>query len=224
MLPENQIICGDCLEVMKDWPDNCVDLVLTDPPYGIGLEYADYDDTEANWYSMMTDIIPECRRVAAMTIMPSCQINRLDWIYRTFPPNWLICWYKGSPGTLSYVGFNDWEALLVYGKRKGVQMHDYFYAQPTAFDNGHPCPKPLAWAMWLIERASKPNDIVVDGFVGSGTVCEAAKRLGRRYIGIDISEEYCKIARQRLEAVETGVPVKEQNAGQMALFPPGAVK
>ena len=35
-MPENTIICGDCLEVMKDWPDNCVDLVLTDPPYGIG--------------------------------------------------------------------------------------------------------------------------------------------------------------------------------------------
>ena len=36
MIPENSIITGDCLEVMKDWPDNCVDLVLTDPPYGIG--------------------------------------------------------------------------------------------------------------------------------------------------------------------------------------------
>jgi len=42
--------------------------------------------------------------------------------------------------------------------------------------------------------------------------------LGRRYIGIDISEKYCEIARQRLEAVDTGVPVKEQRAGQMALF------
>jgi DNA modification methylase len=42
--------------------------------------------------------------------------------------------------------------------------------------------------------------------------------LGRRYIGIDISEEYCKIARQRLEAVDTGVPVKEQRKGQIPLF------
>ena len=36
-LPVNEIICGDCLEVMKGWPDGCVDLVLTDPPYGIGI-------------------------------------------------------------------------------------------------------------------------------------------------------------------------------------------
>ena len=54
--------------------------------------------------------------------------------------------------------------------------------------------------------------------VGSGTTCVAAKMLSRRYIGIDISEEYCQIARQRLEAVDTGVPVKEQRQGQMPLF------
>ena len=65
---------------------------------------------------------------------------------------------------------------------------------------------------------SNPNDLILDPFCGSGTTCVAAKMLGRNYIGIDISEEYCEIARQRLEAVETGVPVKEQRKGQMALF------
>jgi len=72
---------------------------------------------------------------------------------------------------------------------------------------------------WILERYSNPGDLILDPFCGSGTTCVAAKMLGRRYIGIDISEEYCKIARQRLEAVDTGVPVKEQNKGQMAMFP-----
>ena len=62
------------------------------------------------------------------------------------------------------------------------------------------------------------NKIILD-LCGSGTTCVAAKMLGRRYIGIDISEKYCEIARQRLEAVDTGVPVKEQRKGQGALFP-----
>ena len=44
-LPINEIVCGDCLEVMKDWPDGCVDLVLTDPPYGVGIDYDRFDDT-----------------------------------------------------------------------------------------------------------------------------------------------------------------------------------
>lgn len=71
---------------------------------------------------------------------------------------------------------------------------------------------------WCLEKYSNPTDLVLDPFCGSGTTCVAAKMLGRRYIGIDISEKYCEIARQRLRAVDTGVPVKEQRIGQLALF------
>ena len=56
-LPINEIICGDCLEVMKGWPDNCVDLVLTDPPYGVNMDYDIYDDTDINWNEMFADFV-----------------------------------------------------------------------------------------------------------------------------------------------------------------------
>jgi DNA modification methylase len=81
----------------------------------------------------------------------------------------------------------------------------------------HPCPRKLAHVEWLVRWWSEPQDIILDPFCGSGTTCVAAKKLGRKYIGIDISEEYCRIARERLEAVDTGVPVKERRKGQMAL-------
>ena len=82
----------------------------------------------------------------------------------------------------------------------------------------HPAIFPEQLAIDHVRSWSNPDDVVLDIFSGSGTTCVAAKMLGRRYIGIDISEEYCNIARQRLEAVDTGVPVKEAQKGQGALF------
>ena len=83
----------------------------------------------------------------------------------------------------------------------------------------HSCPKPISFVLkWLQRTSVLKTDLILDPFCGSGTTCVAAKMLGRRYIGIDISEEYCQIARDRLRAVDTGVPVKEARAGQGALF------
>lgn len=197
----NKVICGDCLEVMKGIPDKSIDLVLTDPPYGIGLKYGNYEDTEDNWFKLFNSMLPEILRISTMAILPSCRIKALPYIYQKFPPDWLICWYKGSTGHRAFVGFNDWEPLLVYGKGQGVQMHDYFNIQSQRFDSitsQHPCPKPLKWASWLISRATQKDQIVLDPFLGSGTTAVACKELGRKFIGIEINKEYCQIAERRL--------------------------
>ena len=98
-------------------------------------------------------------------------------------------------------------------------MHDILVANETTEKLGHPCAKPIKFWTQLLNRCSiTSQDLILDPFCGSGTTCVAAKMLGRRYIGIDISPEYCEIARSRLEAVDTGVPVKEQRKGQIPLF------
>ncbi|HUV67951.1 MAG TPA: site-specific DNA-methyltransferase, partial [Sedimentisphaerales bacterium] len=84
---------------------------------------------------------------------------------------------------------------------------------------GHKAVFPVDLASRAIAGWTRPGDLILDPFCGSGTTCVAAKKLGRNYIGIDISPEYCAIARKRLEAVDTGVPVKEADAGQMPMFP-----
>ena len=68
------LINGDCLEVMKTIPDKSIDLVLTDPPYGINLKYDEYQDSEDNWYDLMNKALPEIIRISKMAILPSCQI------------------------------------------------------------------------------------------------------------------------------------------------------
>ena len=187
---------GDCLEILPYLPK--VDLVLTDPPYGVNFEYLSYVDSITTWHDLITKFLPLARDMATMLIMPSCQIKELPWIYTNFPPDWIICWYKGSPGHVAYIGFNDWEPLLVYGKKKGLQMHDYFYCQPAPANNGHPCPKPIKWANRLIDKTTEKGNLVCDPFMGSGTTLVAAKQLGRKAIGIEIEEKYCEIAVKRL--------------------------
>jgi len=184
---------GDCREILLSLPK--VDLVLTDPPYGVDFQYDSHDDNLEGWRTLMLLLVGWVKANADMGILPSCQINQLEWIYKTIPPDWLICWYKGSPGHAAYIGFNDWEPLLVYGKIQGLQMHDYFYAQPVP-PNGHPCPKPLQWAKWLINRTKAQT--ILDPFMGSGTTLRAAKDLGRTAIGIEKSEKYCEIAAKRM--------------------------
>ena len=218
-MQHDKIIQGDCIEAMKGLPDNSVDLVLTDPPYGVDLGYDVYKDTKENWYRLIDPALPEMRRVGNMVILPCCQIKRLQWFYIGHKPDWLICWYKGSTGCASYIGFNDWEPHLVYGKNNNT-MHDYFAVtnNEKMGNYGHPCPKPIGWALWLIHRSTKIGDLILDPFCGSGTTCVAAKMLGRRYIGIDISEKYCEIARKRIAAAEKGITVNELEKGQKVLF------
>jgi site-specific DNA-methyltransferase (adenine-specific) len=187
---------GDCREVLPTLGH--INLVLTDPPYGVGFEFPTYIDTLENWKELMIDLVGRIRATADMGILPSCQIKQLEWIYKNVPPDWLLCWFKGATGCAASVGFNDWEPLLVYGRTEKLCMHDHFLAIPETPNFGHPCPKPIQWAKTLIQRATKDGMLVVDPFMGSGTTLRAAKDLGRRAIGIEIEEKYCEIAVKRL--------------------------
>ncbi len=195
-----RLIHGNCLDEMPRMAAGSVDAVITDPPYGVGLSYSSYEDTLENWKDMFGKLAPQLRRLADMVIMPSCQIKLLEYIYKTHPPDWLIAWHKGSPGTQSYIGFNDWEPLLVYGKTDGLCMHDYFSVTniEKKGNYGHPCPKPLRWATWLIARATKEGDTVLDPFMGSGTTGVACVKLNRNFIGIELDKKYFDIAEKRI--------------------------
>lgn len=192
-----KIFVGDCREILPTIGRG--DLVLTDPPYGIGLEYESYNDSVESWKELMLFLVPWIQQNAQMGVMPACDRTNLQWIYQNIPPDWLMCWYKGSPGHRAFIGFNDWEPLLVYGKTKGLQMHDYFYAQPETKNNGHPCPKPVKWATHLISRILPNGGLVIDPFMGSGTTLVAAKLLGCQAIGCELEPKYADIAIKRLE-------------------------
>ena len=207
----NTIVCGDCLDVMKDWPDGCVDLVLTDPPYGLSFLGNEWDKEIPNWINVG-------RRISETVVFTTAPTTLWDYPR----PDWVAVWYrKHSSSRQANGGFNLWSPIVVYGKVKiPTDLYSTHFGTYWQEHSGidHPSPKPVELYKWIVNWASKPNDLILDPFCGSGTTCVAAKKLGRRFIGIDISEDYCEIARQHLESVDTGVPVKEARKGQGALF------
>lgn len=211
------VVCGDCLELMQELPDGCVDAVITDPPYGVGVDYGPGKaaDRKANWLPHFL----EARRVANTVIWSPGTVNMVDWITAT-RPDWIGAWHKSNQCSRSPLGFGAWEPICFYWAGKlGEYQHlgqDAWsipiQQQPEA--NGHPCPKLLHF--WMLLFA---DDVayVLDPFLGSGTTAVAAKKLGRHFLGFEISEEYCCIARERIALVEAQPNLFEPRPEQLIL-------
>ena len=206
MLELNQIYCGDCLDLMREMPDKSVDLVLTDPPYGIGDKLAIGGCTKRNLMmelylnSPWEDVAPskeyfdEVFRVSKNQII--CGGNYFD-----LPPTrGFIVWDKvkfaSNYSQVEYIwtSFDCISRIFKYCSNGG------FVIKPED-KHEHPTQKPLALIKWILEKYSDEGMTVLDPFMGSGTTCVACKKLGRNYIGIDKEPAYVEIARKRIERV-----------------------
>jgi DNA modification methylase len=198
---------GDAREILPSLPEAAV--ILTDPPYGIGLEYDNYVDSGDGLAKIIRDLHPLMLSQAPVVAL-TCGIAN---IHRWPAPRWVLCWYQpGARGATGYWGFNLWQPVLVWGtdpylKRGLGRRPDFISVAATNADAegrvnraaGHPCPKPLnAWKKILVRVCPDEKALVVDPLMGSGVTLRAAKDTGRRAIGIEISERYCEIAASRL--------------------------
>lgn len=196
----NQVICGDCLDLMKLMPNKCVDLVITDPPYGVGMEYDYFNDDKKELKNLVDKIMPELLRVGKIVLITCGNSNQT-----LYPkPDWTLAWvYRGGANRCNW-GFNTWQPILAYGKcpymanNMGARA-DTIWQEETPQKNGHPCPKPIKfWSKLLLRGSVKQTDLIFDPFMGSWTTARACKDLNRRFIGAELSEKYCEIGEQRL--------------------------
>ena len=97
-------------------------------------------------------------------------------------------------------------------------------ARPSGRKNNHPTVKPVKLMAYLITMGSREGDLILDPFAGSGTTCMAAKRLGRRFIGIELSEEYREIAEKRVASVEATKRLPEPAEKERTKAPGSAQK
>ena len=188
---------GDCREVLPSLGGD-FGLALTDPPYNVGIHYGPgVDDERGDYEAWCADWFVMLREAADAVALTPGIANLTAWARIAPPPDWTLAWHKPSAMSRCYLGFNNWEPVLYWGpRRSGVDVITAVIVPDAAVD-GHPCPKPLKWALALIGALSDTGAIL-DPFAGSGTTLRAAKDLGRRAIGIEIEERYCEIAAKRL--------------------------
>ena len=126
----------------------------------------------------------------------------------------VLTWHKQNPSPLiNNIYLPDTE-YVIFAREKGVKLygnyhtkHKYYLSGTNQVDKkkyGHPTIKPLAFIENHIENSSKPDDIVLDCFAGSGTTLVGAINKGRRFIGFEINKKYYEIAQQRIaEAIRS---------------------
>jgi len=234
----NQIICGDCLEVMKGISNESINLIVTSPPYnkngfrgrkdtskGKGrwqnsnINYGEYEDNlpEGEYQKWQINIINKLHKLIKTdgSIFYNHKERRannivshpLSWILKTEAKYWQeIIWNRLSTvdHNINYLSpVNELIFWLTKNKPKVFKksgQNTIWNISPKP-EKRHPAPLPLKLVKLCILLTTEKNDIVLDPFMGIGTVAIACKELGRNYIGIEISEEYCEIARRRVRAI-----------------------
>lgn len=189
------IFHGDCREILPHLPK--VDLVLTDPPYGVAFKYREYNDGDLISYCQLIGDVLFLVEKYPIVITTG---KRNLWSYP--PAKDMFCWQKpGSTRRNNFGGFNEWELVLLYGTTPKKPTSDLVRLPDCAnhdYGNNHPCPKPIKLFEWLLAQCTTEEHTILDPFMGSGTTLVACKQLHRRGIGIEIEEKYCEIACKRL--------------------------
>lgn len=250
-LPLDQVLHGDCLELMDQLPEKSVDLIFADPPYNLQLSqelwrpnmtrvegvedewdqfagFRHYDDFTRQW-------LQGCRRLmkedAGLWVIGTYHnIHRVGALLQDLG-FWIlneVLWIKTNPmPNFRGVRFTNAHEVLIWASKAkgskyefhhhamkslngGKQMRSDWYlplctgAERIKIDGvkAHSTQKPEALLHRVILSSSVPGDVVFDPFFGTGTTGAVAKRLGRRWIGIEREAHYVELARDRLDAVE----------------------
>lgn len=180
---------GDCREILPTLEP--VDLVLTDPPYGIGIndhQYMKLGKGKKNYMQGSWDERQDVRPLLSAARYV-CIWGGNYYADQLPPTNDWLCWHKLNDGR----SFSEFElAWTNFGKNAR-----HFQRHWSGEEKNHPTQKPLVLMRWCISLAPQAETIL-DPFGGSGTTARAALDMGRRCILIEREERYCEIAVSRL--------------------------
>jgi site-specific DNA-methyltransferase (adenine-specific) len=260
----NKLYNGDILDMFEKTPDSLIDLIVTSPPYNVGIDYDSWDDQKPidEYFQWVENWLSECYRTLkddgriAINIPYECNMGERVMISSEY---WqimkkvgfkffgLVDLEENSPHRVKTTAWGSWMSpsspyiynskecvILAYKNsakklEKGDSQWNYtemdvdgktkkVYSQEDKDEFME-----LVFSHWKYQNDSRPltkatfsqdipdkaikiltykNDLVLDCFSGSGTTALSAKKLGRNYIGFELSKEYHKISEDRIEKVE----------------------
>ncbi len=208
----DQIICGESASVLSRFADASADIVITDPPYlgryrdRTGRTLANDDNPAA-----VLAVFDEVYRVLkpdsyCISFYGWTAIHQFasKWWEIGFRPVSHIVWPKGYTSKTSHTQYCHESAYVLAKGRPEKPQLPITDVQQWAYTGNrqHPTEKAVSVIAPLVRAFSKPGDLVLDPFSGSGTTAVAAALNDRRYIGIELDSRYCDLARKRLEGVQ----------------------
>ncbi len=268
----DKIIKGDCLELLKTFPNSCIDLIVTSPPYAYNRK-ATYGGIPVQryveWFLPISEQLKRILKADGSFILNIKErvingergtyvyelvlaMQKQGWLWteeymwckkNTYPgrwPNrfrdlWEHCYHftkskkfkmyqdavkvpigEWARKRLAKLSENDRvrfesRTLSGFGKnianwvgRKYVYPGNVLYLATESSNKNHSAAFPVALPAWFITLFTKPRDVVLDPFIGSGTTAIAAMDLNRHYIGIEVNDEYYKVALERTAKHKAG--------------------
>jgi site-specific DNA-methyltransferase (adenine-specific) len=208
------IYCADCREILPLFPDKYFDLVLTDPPYGIGASSKKF--------------------VNGTSVKRKDYYEDIDWDTEIPSHECFLELFRVSENQIIWGGNYFWEYLkvtrcfLIWDKTihgnsyADCEMDKVARCEPinmvAANLDGrvHPTQKPLKLIKWSLSQSDAQT--ILDPFLGSGTTAVAAKILGRKCVGIEISEKYAHIAAQRCSQSVMQLEIPKEDTKQESLI------
>ncbi len=249
-LPINDVLTGDCIELLKTLPDRCIDLVFADPPYNLQLantllrpnqtvvdgvddgwdkfsSFEEYDHFTRLWLAGVRRVLKDDGAIWVIGSyhnifrVGAILLNLGYWILND------VIWHKSNPmPNFRGVRFTNATETLIWAKRSQRGRYTFNYHAMKALNDAkqmqnvwhiplcrgeerimidgqkaHSTQKPEALLYRIILSSSNVGDIVLDPFFGSGTTGAVAKKLKRRFIGIEIDPAYAAIAQNRIDRI-----------------------
>jgi DNA modification methylase len=198
----------NCADGFKKIPNESVDLILTDPPYGLKKQGIKNDHDLSQFYSILSESYRVLKKDSFFITFFSTKFLPEIFKNNPFQYFWNFILHCPNGSVMSPIGYTKYMSCMVFKKgspKMAKRGKDIFMDTPGRMiepDEGyidHPTPKPKTFIKELLILFSKENDIVLDPFIGSGSTAIACKQLGRRYVGFEIDKKYYNDAIKRLK-------------------------